>query len=310
MRRPNFFIAGAPKCATTAMDAYLSRHPDIFMAVKEASHFATDILAPHHVHRERSVYERIFRRAGSQKIVGESSVCYMVSQVAAEQMYEYAPGAKILCMVRNPVDVVESLHSQRYFNGIERRADLREVLEADKRQPGFASTCHDPRFAAIPAKYSIVVQFAEQIQRFYDTFGHEQVRVVVYDDIRADVGGVYRQVLEFLGVDPAFQPNFQIVNPNKVPYSPALAHRIQTIPGWVHRTGRVLGLRPLLNRARRTFVQLNRRDVRRPPMEDSLRAELQKEFRPQVEALSNLLQRDLTHWCETAKKASPATPAV
>jgi hypothetical protein len=310
MRKPNFFIVGAPKCATTAMDTYLRQHPDIFMAVKEASHFATDMLAPHHVHRDRAAYERIFRDARDEKVVGESSVGYMVSRVAAKQIHEYAPEARILCMVRNPVDVVASLHSQRYFNGTERRANLREVLEADKVQPGFASSCHDPRFSTVPAKYSIVVQFAEQIRRFVDYFGDDQVLVLVYDDIRADIAGVYRRVLQFLEVDPDFRPQFEIVNANKVPYSPALAHRIQTIPPWVHRTGRALGLRPLLNKARRTFNQLNRREAKRPPMDPALRAELQNEFRGEVQALSELLQRDLMHWCETGETAPAASTAT
>ena len=94
---PNLFIAGAPKCGTTALHTYLGQHPQIFMAkVKENNHFATDLLPLTDPYRSEARYSAMFKHAGSKKIVGESSVYYMLSKMAAQNIYRFNPDAKTL----------------------------------------------------------------------------------------------------------------------------------------------------------------------------------------------------------------------
>ena len=83
MKRPDFFIVGAPKGGTTAMNNYLRQHPQIFMSPrKEAHHFGADLYAPHWA-RDEAAYLALFAGAGDEKRIGEASVWYLLSQHAA-----------------------------------------------------------------------------------------------------------------------------------------------------------------------------------------------------------------------------------
>lgn len=138
MRKPDFFIVGAPKSGTTAMHEYLGQHPDIFMPkVKESHHFATDLLPPNRpnsYYRSIDNYLAIFKGARNEKIVGESSVFYLYSKTAAKNIYEFNKDSKILIMVRNPTEWLESYHSQLVYNGDEDILDLCEALKAEEEQ--------------------------------------------------------------------------------------------------------------------------------------------------------------------------------
>ena len=104
-RRPNFFIVGAPKCGTTAMTTYLRDHPQIFMPLqKEPHYFAEDYPIFREVWTEKQ-YLHLFRSADSSHLaVGEASVWYLYSDHALPRIKAFAPDARIIVQVRNPVD--------------------------------------------------------------------------------------------------------------------------------------------------------------------------------------------------------------
>src|SRR5258706_10449866 len=110
INNPDFFIVGAPKCGTTAMNDYLGQHPDIYMAPKELHYFGADLKIKDKI--SESAYLQYFKNAGNKKILGEASVWYLFSGTAAKEIKNFSPDAKILIMLRNPVEVVYSLHSQ------------------------------------------------------------------------------------------------------------------------------------------------------------------------------------------------------
>src|SRR5438034_3527344 len=116
MKIPGFFIVGAPKCGTTAMNDYLAGHPDIFMAKKEIHYFGSDLeIKQKKLSGEE--YLDFFKEGEHKYIVGESSVWYLYSKNAAAEIKAFSPGAKIIIMLRNPVDMLPSLHSQHIFDG-------------------------------------------------------------------------------------------------------------------------------------------------------------------------------------------------
>jgi len=85
-RGPDFFILGAPKCETTAMAAYLSARPEVFMSQpKEPHHYNTD--HRHGEYKDRQRYLELFSGASDEhKIVGEASVWYLYSEVAGKNI--------------------------------------------------------------------------------------------------------------------------------------------------------------------------------------------------------------------------------
>jgi len=114
MRKPDLFIVGAPRSGTTALYEYLRSHPDIFMCTpKEPNYFSFDMNRPRAANTEEE-YLRLFKNA-HEKVAGEASVWYLYSKVAIAEIMRFNPDAKIIAMVRSPIDWFRSWHAHRFF---------------------------------------------------------------------------------------------------------------------------------------------------------------------------------------------------
>jgi hypothetical protein len=295
-RRPDFFIVGAPKSGTTALYEYLRQHPQVFMAdPKEPNFFGADVERRRTPRIGLDEYLSYFAQAGDAKRVGEASVRYLHSRTAAQEIAEFAPRGQAIIMLRDPVEMMYSMHGELVFIGAEDITDFADALAAEddrsrgRRIPGGAN-----KPAAL--LYRDSARFADQVQRYFDALGRDQVLVLVYDDFRDDTLDTYRRVLQFLGVDPSFVPQMGIVNPSKQPRSRLLLRLISNPPSWLRR---VLGAALPPRQRKRLFrraLALNARTAPRRPMDPELRARLKAEFAPEVRRLGELIARDLTAW--------------
>ncbi len=305
--RPDFFVVGAPKCGTTAMFDYLTQHPEIGMCPLISVHqFAPDL--PYRGHERLGArmdpqseedYLSLFQAAGGCKRVGESSVWYLWSARAAEEIKEFAPDAQIVVMLRNPVEMLPALHSEMVFTGRESITDFEQALALDSaRESGDAPS-------ALPStSYRAAARFAPQIRRYLEVFGQEQVHVILLDRLRADTLGEYQRLCRFLQVDPTFVPAIQVVNPNKKVRS-HLAHSIaRRPPGPVRRPLRALVPAGTRNRIRLAVRRLEKRvniqHAARAPLPPGVREQLAAEFAEDVESLGKLIGEDLSSWTRTA----------
>src|SRR5262245_21415535 len=97
MRTPDFFVVGAPKCGTTALDAYLKQHPDIFIpARKELHYFGSDLAFLKAPRISLEEYLTQFGPAQDQRRVGETSVWYLYSQQAAAEISKFCREAQVI----------------------------------------------------------------------------------------------------------------------------------------------------------------------------------------------------------------------
>lgn len=304
MRKPNFFIVGAPKCGTTAMNDYLAKHPDIFIPeIKEVHFFGRDLEITKGALRDEAAYLELFDGV-NEPVAGEASVWYLYSRTAAKEIHAFNPDAKIIVMLRNPPDMLYSQHSQFLYNGNEDIEDFREALAAEpERKAGrrIPASAHlvDGLF------YSETVKYAEQLGRYFDTFGRENVHVILYDDFRADLGGTYRGVLKFLGVREDFTPEFAVINPNKRARSKFLRDFVQEPPESIKRLSRVFFPRSLRQRVMKGLDRANIRYEARQPLDPELRRELEHRFAPEVEKLEALLGRPVP-WTPAEPEAALA----
>lgn len=291
MRKPDFFLVGAPRCGTSAMNAYLKEHPEIFMAEKESHFFATDLEAPHFI-RDREAYLSLFTRANSEERVGESSVLYLYSQNAAFEIKKFCPEASIIIMLRNPVDMIYSLYHHHIYHGTEDILDFGTALEAEAERKRGDRIPDNARLVET-LFYRDMARYARQVKRYLDTFGREHVLVIIYEEFKEKTADTYRNTLRFLGVNQSFQPDFRVVNPNK-------DVRFRTLDKLLKSrfTKSLLNRLPwsLHSPLERALRRFNTRVASRPPMESTLRRRLQEEFTPEVEELSELLKRDLMYW--------------
>lgn len=300
MRKPNLFIAGAPKCGTSSMYYYLAAHPDVFMSArKEPRFFGADLeLRDGFCIRDEREYLELFRGGEDSRYRGEASVFYLYSQSAASEIRHYDPEAKIILQLRNPIDMIVSWHHHSVATGNEDLRDLAAALdaEADRREGRRL-----PPEVWYPAglQYTAMVDYAPHVERFFDAFGRDRVHVVLFDELAANAASSYRGVLEYLEVDATFQPDFEAKNP-AAPLWLRPVHqawiRNRRLREW---TSRAIG--PSLRRE--ALYWLQKLSPRKPDSSDRSaaltthrREQLEAQLAPAIERLAELLGRDLSHW--------------
>jgi hypothetical protein len=307
VKRPNFFIVGAPRCGTTALYSYLRQHPDVFFPDhKEPHYFNIDMNSGGAIRREEE-YLALFADAKDQVRIGEASVYYLSSQAAPERIKRFCPAAKIIVMLRNPVDTIHALHAHQVAAWIEDVWDLEQALALEEdRKRGL----YIPAWMNDPHKlfYRQTVNFATQVMNYSSIFGWENLHVIIYDDFKRDTAKSFRQTCSFLGVTPDIQIEFPVVWSNPSFRSRALAKVVRQPPELVRWLGRVL----VPGRVRTKVVDaLNAwNNVRAPrqPLPVDLRSRLTAELAHQVNELGNLLGKDLSAWTQ-ARNQSPSTAA-
>jgi len=300
MKHPNFFIVGAPKCGTTALSEYLRQHPRAFVTQPKEPHFFSRDFPYYYAPGQATLghYLALYESAPHDAIaVGEASVWYLYSQAAVPAIREFAPESRIIAMVRNPVDLVPSLHSQMRYMQDEDQPDLERAWElqaARERGESLPRTCRVPEFLL----YGRAARLGEQVQRLLATMPADQVKIVVFDDFRDDTHAVYSEVLEFLSLPDDGRWEFPTVNANKQHRAESLARFTQRPPRALVRASaaikRVTGIQRfgVLDRLRQT----NRRTASRQEISPAFEGRLKEYFRDDVELLGSLLDRDLSHW--------------
>lgn len=287
MTRPDFFIVGAPKCGTTALYHYLRQHPQVFMPDRKEPHFfAVDVRVPGAI-RNPAEYAALFEDVGSARRVGEASVSYLASRAAGPGIRRFAPDARIIVMLRDPLEVVASLHQQLVYECEAEHEELSEALRI-QREARALILAHK----GIPYIYREAVRFAEQLGRYLDLFGEERVHVILLDDLRDRPESTFDACLRFLDVDTGFVPRFEIVNPRKRARSRAVQRWIKQPPSAL---AALAGAVPARVRAvASTWLHLlNTADGGAPTrIPGSLRRELVEE----VDQLRELLDRPLGGW--------------
>jgi Sulfotransferase domain len=300
-RRPDFFIIGAPKSGTTSLYDYLADHPDVYEApVKEPFYFSPDVQGGlrrrFNYGTDDAKYMALFSEAGDKKRVGEASTRYLVSHVAPGYIREFQPDARVIAMLRNPVDFVYALHNERFSQGAEDVGDFETALGLDDARRAGRSL--PPGSNPLGAVYRDNALFGGQLSHWLEIFPRDQVMVIIFDDFVRDTPTKFKEVLEFLEIDPTYQPEtFAVSNPSHrlrggvvrmvLSSRPAHfgAHRLLPAVIGQNSTSR------LANRVRHS--RLNRRPNPRPPLSAELRRQLEADFSDDVVLLGQLLGRDL-----------------
>jgi Sulfotransferase domain len=303
-RIPDFFIVGAPKCGTTALYNYLEAHPGIFMSpVKEPHYFYSDFRTgtdpstrvggfarPEH-------YGRLFAKARSDQLCGEGSTLYLFSRSAIPEILRANPKAKLIAMVRNPLDMLVSFHGQKTYNLEEDEGDFAvawKLSEARSRGYKVPAGCRAPE----QLDYRAVGRLGEQTARLLGTAPADQVHVVVFDDLVSDAAAVYRAALQFLGLADPGRTDFSVVNARKEHVLPWLSEFLLQPPFPLNQVKSLLKRRfpAQLKRVGRSIRAINSRPAPRPEVDAELRREMAAEFADDIELLGSLINRDLSHW--------------
>jgi len=313
MREPNFFIVGAPKAGTTSLYHYLDQHPDIYMSpIKEPSHFSYEVHSenlepgirmrameleknvrdyihgpmehklPGGVVTEWSDYVQLFAAATTQRAVGEASVTYLGSKSAPGAIASRFPHARILMVLRSPVERAFSQYLHFVSDGLVTQT-FRDYVRSSLRRSGGGRGIHEP--------FLEMGFYAEQVQHYLEHFPREQIRIWFYEETKGHPREFMREVLEFLEVDSTFSPDT-----SKRHHQPHITRMIK-----LSQALRRLGLWQMFKRITPApFKPFVRNAVYRPTgsvtMELADRRLMLDLYRSDIHRLESILNRDLGTW--------------
>lgn len=305
--KPDFFIAGSLKCGTTSLFVYLRAHPAVFMpANKEPNYFCGDLVAHWPDGATFRVgtleaYEALFSTAPPQALTGEASVFYLYSKLAIRQIMARNANAKIIVMLRNPVEAARSLHAYHWNNHLE---DVRDFEQAWRLQEARLEGRHLPPGWPYPKllQYGAQYSYAPQVRRLLAQVPRRQCLFILFEEFFADPSRQFGRVLDFLGLppDPA-RTAFPVVNQTVGVRSLHLDRLLRRPPSALmalRQAAHAIGLHPM-----RALQRFNRVAGERPPLRESFRVELEQYFSGDVAELEQLLGRRL--WPSLRSVESP-----
>jgi hypothetical protein len=298
MTLPNFLIIGAAKSGTTALYEYLNQHPDIFLSeVKELRFFSytnenTSHVPEIYLHKGVTTIEEYikhFEDVKDETIIGEASPMYLYTPGTAERIKSTIPNAKLLAILRNPVDRAFSAYSHAIREWKEPALSFREGLdlENDRIAQGWGMLWH-----YINAGY-----YYKQLKPYYDTFNKEQLKITLYDDLVSDGQKLIKEIFIFLGVDPDFIPDISHKpNVSGFPKSEGL-HQLMGFLSEKKNPFRWIS-RKLLPRSirKKAIEEIREKNLQKHKLDPELRHELREVFYEDIKNLENLIQRDLSSW--------------
>jgi hypothetical protein len=299
--KPNLFIVGQPKTGTTALHQFLGQHPEIYMSsIKEPHFFCADF----HLESDRaygkqrffdfrseSAYLQLFSKAKNVKVAGESSTNYLYSQVAAEKIYNFNPDAKIIIVLREPAKFLYSLHSHYVKFTEENEPDFLTALALEtkrKQEEALSPRVTSPSYLY----YSERVQYCQQVKRYCDRFKPEQIKVIIFEEFQSANEHIFREILEFLGVDPNFNPEYAAINVNK-------EVKFKAVNNVINNPLAKSISKNLLSQEFNDFVRENIvekllwHQAPKAKMPEEIELQLKQQYQPEVAKISELLQLDL-----------------
>jgi hypothetical protein len=295
---PNFFIVGAAKSGTTSMWRYLKQHPEVFMPdgkIKKEPAYFSELAG----YESQDRYYSLFENAQEQHVaVGEASTAYLSDPSSPERIAAEIPDARIIIMLRNPVDRAYSLYNWMTQEGYEYASSFEHALELEEKRVEDEHFKHENPQYYYNYLYFRSGLYSEQVKRYSDKFDEEDILVLIFEEFVLDTASAYRGACRFLGVDPSFTPDLKVHNESRDVFYPPLQYLIRRLSGLFNRL------------AGRTTVEKDRRDAllnvglsAQPPpdLQTSLRAELREAYRNDVQRLESLIGRDLGLWYDTGE---------
>jgi hypothetical protein len=204
---PEFVIIGAQKCGTSTLYALLTQHPDVLPALEKEVHFFDSNyhkgLGWYRAHFASSAYCAVRQRASGRRVItGEASPYYLVYPFAPARLRSVLPQAKLIVLLRNPVDRAYSHYQHQVARGRE-TLTFEEALRAEpQRLEGelekiLADETYTS-FAHVHYSYRLRGLYADQLDAWLKVFPREQILVLAAEALFADTRAAVRQALAFL----------------------------------------------------------------------------------------------------------------
>lgn len=260
---PNFIIAGAQKSGTTTLMYKLRQHPDIFMLMNDVGFFNS------RWEKGLDWYERQFKNYNGEKEVGEKTPAYLHIPKAAERIHDVIPNVKLIFILRDPV-----MRAYSHYWLLKQYDD--EHLPFEK--------------AVWTKSYIERGLYVKHLQRYEKLFSREQMLILTLKELKEKPVDTFKRIFNFLNVDSSFVPQ----NPQE-----------KILEGGQPRT-KILakcakacrfGLYTKKFHTKIISMNTKKTNPRYPPMNDTIKNELEKYFKPHNDKLREKYPEiDISHW--------------
>lgn len=298
MKKPNFFIVGAPKCGTTSMCEYLESHPDVFISTIKEPFFFCDDVPNNKLTPTMERYLELFEGANENHVaVGEGTTLYLYSPAAIDNIRAFDPNAKIIVMLRNPKHMVVSLHQQWVRALFEDERDFKKAwnLQSERSKgKSIPKHCRAPEWIL----YGNMGSYASYIERILKTFPADNVKVIIFDDFCDNTEKVFNETLEFLGLRRIDKKSFPVINSQKDFSSGFTQYIAQSTPAWVRNMVTRIRFSNHFNWIAKLLdfifiTTAKKRFTYKDIQDNDFKNELSDYFKNDIERLSIILNRNL-----------------
>ena len=289
---PNLHIVGAAKSGTTSLWAWLAQHPEVNAPQPKETHWAAADLGLEGESGIRSdeEYLALYEGQPDARWHLDASPSSLYSAVAAQRIQERCPQARVLIALRDPMEVIPSLHEQLALGGQQAHRQLDKALEHAQRHQGAAFSGSG---ISVWRQYLDVVDYAPQVARYLRAFPAEQIKILWFEDIRDQPKATFAELLHWLDLEAIpidHRPRNQARHVRSATTQRLLSSA--SLSPWIRRwVPRSLG-----RRIKRFIGRFNVVRKQRAPLPPALRKRLAELTRPSVQQLETVLQVNLDHW--------------
>ena len=309
---PNFFIVGAAKAGTTSLAHYLDEHPQVYLSpIKEPNYFSRNDIHPEYFRKllkerlalfnikhylseselksrhsayitDLKQYQDLFRDAKPNQILGEASVSYLWSQTAAKEIFNANSNAKIIIVLRNPIERAFShylMDLRLNFTNLNFHDALVEDLIAKHKSWNASS------------QYVELGEYYLQVKRYLDIFPHSQVKIILHEDLKNSTLKTVKDTYSFLGIDNNFTPDL-----NKR-HNETYVFRNDTINTLYRKVKLVYWIKNHVGKSFKTKLRsLLSKKGSLPMITDREKEILLPYFKEDIKQLQTEINRDLSNW--------------
>jgi hypothetical protein len=294
---PNFLVLGTAKAGTSSLYTYLKQHPEVYLSpTTELNFFAHEggnlnFRGPRDVEfiwddslvANFEDYCKQFAGVDRETAIGEVSTHNLYFSQAPGLIKRYVPKAKMIAILRNPVERAFSAFSHMVRDGREQTKDFRDALAREPARIRDNWEWH----------YKTMGFYGAQLRRYFEIFDREQIRVYIYDDFLERPLELVQDLFRFIGVDSDFVPDMSVKqNVSVMPRSRQLVDLMMS------ENPIRLAARNLVPASMRSHVRsfVLRHNVKRLRLDPAIRRELTDIFLDDIRLIERLLDRDLSQW--------------
>jgi len=282
MTWPNFFIVGGQKCGTYTLHEYLNQTHGVYMAPDKAPNYFSKILIPDDFVfppiRSEKEYLALFDDVKDETAIGEASATYLADPEAPKLIHEKVPDAKIIISLRDPIERAYSHYHMFRTRSIETDSFSTSI---EKYVSGNPKAGLD---------YVGGGMYLEQIQRYWDTFGRDSVKILFFEETIKDVPQAIRKLLKFLNVNS--EPPTLLKDEGYNKYGKPRGKIVEYL---LNKPASYKIARKLFSPKTRSYIQYNllMKNTKKPLLSEEDRSLLQNTYRENTIKLSEILGRKI-----------------